>query len=103
MNKPRIVFTTEDGKEISPEELTTVDGRFHYQLVSDTEVSEEAKDLHEKGRIAGQQEDFDRALDLFAQARELAPDWPFPIPDRRSPRCPRLTFRASPIQASPVA
>jgi tetratricopeptide (TPR) repeat protein len=81
VNKPRIVFTTEDGSEIPPEELTTVDGRFHYQLVSDTEVSEEAQDLHEKGRIAGQEEEFDRALGLFAQARELAPDWPFPVYD----------------------
>ena len=81
MSKPRIVFTTEDGSEVSPEELTTVDGKFHYDLVSDQEIPVEAQDLHEKGRIAGQEEDYDRALGLFSQARELAPDWPFPVYD----------------------
>ena len=81
MSKPRIVFTTEDGREIAPEELTTVDGKFHYQLVSDDEIPTEAQDLHEKGRIAGQGEDYDRALELFERAHQTAPDWPYPLYD----------------------
>lgn len=81
MGKPRIVFTNEHGEEVSPENLTTVNGRFHYQLVSDEEIPVEAQDYHDKGRIAGQDEEFDRAIGLFAQAHELAPDWPFPVYD----------------------
>ena len=81
MSKPRIVFTTEDGQEVSPENLTTIDGKFHYQLVSDQEIPAEAQDYHRKGRVAGQDQKFDRALELFAQAHELAPDWPFPVYD----------------------
>ena len=37
--------------------------------------------LCEKGRIAGQTEDFQRALELFDRAHRLAPDWPFPLYD----------------------
>ena len=57
------------------------DGKFHYELVSDDEIPAESQDLWEKGRIAGQQEDFDRALKLFEQAHQSAPEWSYPVYD----------------------
>jgi 8-oxo-dGTP pyrophosphatase MutT (NUDIX family) len=45
------------------------------------DVPEAARRLHEQGRMAGAHGDQDRALELFAQAHALAPDWPYPIYD----------------------
>jgi tetratricopeptide (TPR) repeat protein len=41
-------------------------------------ISDEAKALHQEGRKAGAAGDTARALELFVQAHQLAPQWPYP-------------------------
>jgi len=42
---------------------------------------EQAMRLHAQGRQSGEAGNFQEALKLFAQARELAPEWPLPLYD----------------------
>ncbi len=42
---------------------------------------DKAVQLHQQGRASGEAGNFQEALALFQQARELAPQWPFPLYD----------------------
>src|SRR5262249_36254327 len=44
-------------------------------------VPEKAQELHRQGREAGGSGDYDKALALFTQARQLAPNWPYTVYD----------------------
>ncbi len=74
----RIVFHDEQGKPVSVADLSNVIGGVGYEIVSDRDVVTEAQELHEKGRAAGHSGEHDRAIELFARATELDPEWPYP-------------------------
>ncbi len=81
MEHSRIVFHDEQGNPVSPEDLSKVNGQVGYQIISDRQAVPEAQKLHEEGRAAGQRGDYDRAIELFANASELDPEWPYPLYD----------------------
>lgn len=49
--------------------------------VKEPTAMDRAMDLHAQARARGESGDFQAALKLFAQARELAPEWPQPLYD----------------------
>ncbi|MCP3974605.1 MAG: hypothetical protein GY720_08945 [bacterium] len=74
----RIVFHDEQGNPVGAADLSKVVGGVGYEIVSDRDVGTEAQELHEKGRTAGHGGEHDRAIELFARATELDPEWPYP-------------------------
>jgi len=78
MEQFRIVFHDEQGNLIDHDDLRDVSGKIGYRIVSDREVTPEAQRFHDQGRAAGQRGEHDRAIELFARAAELEPDWPYP-------------------------
>jgi tetratricopeptide (TPR) repeat protein len=44
-------------------------------------IPEKARQLHQQGRLAGQDGDYDRALELLGRAHAEAPDWAYPVYD----------------------
>lgn len=51
------------------------------EITENWSVSEAAKQLHEQGRMAGQNGDYARAIELLEGAHAEAPDWPYPVYD----------------------
>jgi tetratricopeptide (TPR) repeat protein len=77
----RIVFHDEEGNPLDRDDIRKVTGRVSYQIVSDQEVIPEAKAFHDQGRAAGQRGEHGKAIQLFAKATEVDPDWPYPVYD----------------------
>ncbi len=77
----RIVFHDEQGNPVAAADLSKVIGRVGYRVVSDRKVITEAEEFHAQGRAAGQSGEHDRALELFAKATKLDPEWPDPLYD----------------------
>ena len=80
-DKPRVVFKDAHGRELTTKDLQGVTGSVRWEVVGAGSVSPAAKELHEQGRAAGIAGQHERALELFAQAQKLAPDWPYPVYD----------------------
>jgi len=76
----RLVVWDSQGRELGPNDFA-VTGSFNWAVVGSEHVSRRAEELHELGRQAGAVGDHDRALRLFAQAHEEAPEWPYPVYD----------------------
>ena len=76
-----IIFKDKSGRVLTESDLATATGTFNWEIHSGTPVPAEAQALHEKGRAAGAAGDSKAALDYFAQAAALAPDWPYPLYD----------------------
>jgi tetratricopeptide (TPR) repeat protein len=55
--------------------------KFDWEVVGSQSVSERARELHAAGRQEGQKGNYVRALELFKQASEEAPAWPYPVYD----------------------
>jgi tetratricopeptide (TPR) repeat protein len=76
-----IVFRDKSGRVLTQSDLAAAAGAVDWEIRSTAPVSAEAQALHAKGRAAGQTGDSVAALGYFAQAAELAPDWPYPVYD----------------------
>lgn len=79
--KARLVFKDGKGRELTTKDLQGVTGTVRWEVIGAGAVTPAAKKLHEQGRTAGSAGQHERALELFAQAQKLAPDWPYPVYD----------------------
>jgi tetratricopeptide (TPR) repeat protein len=77
----RLVFRDAHGRELTFKDLAGVTGHIDWSIVGSEKVPQRARELHELGRRAGEVGDYDKALVLFKQARQEAPQWPFPAYD----------------------
>src|SRR5271157_3855476 len=77
--RSRLVVSDSQGRELGPNDLAGVTGALNWTVVGSEHVSRQAEELHELGRQAGAAGDHDRALHLFAEAHEEAPEWPYPV------------------------
>jgi tetratricopeptide (TPR) repeat protein len=51
------------------------------EIIDGDAIPDEARRLHQQGRVAGQQGDYDRALELLDRAHAEAPGWAYPVYD----------------------
>jgi tetratricopeptide (TPR) repeat protein len=77
----RLVFRDAAGRELTARDLSGYTGRVRWEVVGARDVPEQAKLLHQEAREAGGRGDYARALDVLEQARDLAPQWPYPVYD----------------------
>jgi tetratricopeptide (TPR) repeat protein len=76
-----IMFRGPDGRVLTMDDLRGLSGTFRYEIVGNFNVPTEAQLLHDQARQAGGSGDYKRALTLLQQARDLAPQWPYPVYD----------------------
>lgn len=77
----KVVFRDAKGRELTETDLAGVTGRVKWEIVGGENIPVKAQDLHRQGREAGGKGDHDKALALFTQARQEAPNWPYPVYD----------------------
>jgi tetratricopeptide (TPR) repeat protein len=77
----RVVFRSEDGRELTAEDLADAEGKFEYKIVDGDGIPPEANALHQKARQLGASGDYEAAIKALAEAQTLAPDWPYPTYD----------------------
>jgi tetratricopeptide (TPR) repeat protein len=77
----RVVFRDAKGRELTEADLAGSSGSFTWEVVGPRTIPPRAKELHGQGREAGSAGDHDKALALFDQAHQEAPDWPYPLYD----------------------
>jgi tetratricopeptide (TPR) repeat protein len=78
----RVVFRSEDGRELTADDLANATGELEYEIVSDDQIPAEANTLHQKARQLGAAGDYEAAIEALDQAQTLAPDWPYPTYDK---------------------
>jgi len=74
-----IVIRDSLGRQITFEDLQTIEGGVHFEISSGQEVPAEATEVHAKGYEAAAAGDYEKALALFDKASSVAPDWPLPV------------------------
>jgi len=77
----RLVFRDAAGRELTASDLTGYTGPVRWEVIGAARVPARATRLHAEARQAGGRADYARALDLLDEARDLAPDWPYPVYD----------------------
>jgi tetratricopeptide (TPR) repeat protein len=77
----RLVFRDGAGRELTVRDLQEYAGRVNWEVIGAEQVPPEAKRLHQEARAVGGRGDYSRALTLLDQARDLAPQWPYPLYD----------------------
>jgi tetratricopeptide (TPR) repeat protein len=75
------VFTDTTGRTLTMQDLLGATGKVQWASIGSESVPAEARQLHQKARIAGTRGDYRRALELLGRARALAPGWPYPVYD----------------------
>jgi tetratricopeptide (TPR) repeat protein len=75
------VFRDAAGRELTVRDLQEYTGRVNWEVIGAEQVPPEASRLHQEARAAGGRGDYSRALTLLDQARDLAPQWPYPLYD----------------------
>ena len=78
----RIVFRSEDGRELTADDLANATGELEYEIVGNEQIPEEANTLHQKARQLGAAGDYEAAIEALDRAQALAPDWPYPTYDK---------------------
>jgi tetratricopeptide (TPR) repeat protein len=81
-DSPRIVFRSEDGRELTEDDLTNATGTFEYKIVDGDQIPAEANALHQEARRLGAAGDYEAAIKALSEAQALAPDWPYPTYDK---------------------
>jgi tetratricopeptide (TPR) repeat protein len=77
----RVVFRSEDGRELTIGDLAKAEGEFEYNIMDGKRIPDEANELHRKARKLGAAGKYDDAISCLSQAQALAPDWPYPTYD----------------------
>lgn len=80
-DESRVVFRSEDGRELTVADLSDATGTFEYEIVDAGSIPLEANVLHQKARQLGASGDYEAAIRTLAKAQALAPDWPYPTYD----------------------
>ena len=73
-----VVFKDRAGRVLRKSDLQNASGAIDWEIRSTRQVPAKAMDLHRLGRDAGQRGQYSLALQHFADASKLAPDWPYP-------------------------
>ena len=81
MQADRLLFTDAAGRTLTTRDLEDATGRVQWAVIGGDSVPAEARQSHEKARIAGTKGDYRRALELLERARAHAPGWPQPVYD----------------------
>ncbi len=76
-----VVFKDQSGRVLKKSDLQNASGTVDWEIRSSRPVPARAVELHQMGRAAGQRGQYGLALQHFADASELAPDWPYPLYD----------------------
>lgn len=76
-----VIFRSADGRTLTTDDLRGATGTFQWEVIGKTKVPAEAEFLHQQGRKAGGEGDYNKALTLLKRASHLAPDWPYPVYD----------------------
>jgi tetratricopeptide (TPR) repeat protein len=77
----RVVFHSSNGRQLTESDIATATEKFDWAAIGSENISERARELHTAGRAEGQKGNYVRALELFKQASEEAPAWPYPVYD----------------------
>jgi tetratricopeptide (TPR) repeat protein len=77
----RLVFRDAIGRVLTASDLAGFTGQVQWEVVGAEAVPPEAVRLHRQARLAGENGDYDRAVQLLDQAHRLAPNWPYPLYD----------------------
>lgn len=80
-NKSRVVFRSDDGRELTAEDLASATGTFEYEIVSTNDIPDKAHELHQQARQLGAAGEYEKAIKLLSEAELLAPNWPYPTYD----------------------
>ncbi|WP_061533019.1 tetratricopeptide repeat protein [Collimonas arenae] len=76
-----IIFKDRAGRILTKEDIKGISGDVKWEINSGTPIPEEAKRLHDLGRVAGQKGESKAAISYFRKASEIAPNWPYPYYD----------------------
>jgi tetratricopeptide (TPR) repeat protein len=76
-----IIFKDAAGRVLSKDDLKNASGKFEWEIRSGKAVPDQAKELHQLGRKAGERGDKKSALALFEKSAKIAPEWAYPIYD----------------------
>jgi tetratricopeptide (TPR) repeat protein len=77
----QLVFRNAQGRELKAKDLAGVTGIINWSIVGAGNVPQHARELHDLGQQEGSAGHYDKALLLFAQAQQEAPQWPYPAYD----------------------
>jgi tetratricopeptide (TPR) repeat protein len=77
----QLVFRNAQGRELKAKDLAGVTGIVNWSMVGADNVPQHARELHDLGQQEGSAGYYDKALLLFAQAQQEAPQWPYPAYD----------------------
>ncbi len=81
IDETAIIFRDSQGRVLRYKDLKGFTGPVRWEIVGRENIPSRAEELHQTGREAGQQGEYEKALELFSQAAKLAPAWPYPIYD----------------------
>lgn len=81
VDESEIVFRDAKGQTLRRGDLKGFTGQVQWEIIGRENIPHQAEKLHQAGREAGQNGDYDKALQLLSQATELAPTWPYPVYD----------------------
>jgi tetratricopeptide (TPR) repeat protein len=76
-----VVYKAPDGRTLTLDDLQTVGGTFHYEVIGKKDVTPEAAFLHRQALLASEAGDDGKAIALLERAAEQCPDWPLPFYD----------------------
>lgn len=79
--KSRVVFSGDDGRQLTFSDLKNAEGTFEYTIVGQEQIPAEANSLHRMARQLGASGDYEAAIKALTEAQTLAPDWPYPTYD----------------------
>jgi len=77
----RVVFRDTAGRELTARDLEGFSGKVRWEVIGAGGIPPQAVRLHQEARKAGGRGDYAAALDLLDRARDLAPQWPYPVYD----------------------
>ena len=75
---PTVVFKDEQGRKLQANSLPKDGTKIQWTVEGLDDVPPAAKQLHDQARRIGAAGQYDRALELLAEASKLAPEWPYP-------------------------
>lgn len=76
-----MVFRDSNGRQLTESDIASATEKFDWAVVGSENISDRARELHSAGRDQGQKGNYARALELFKQASDEAPAWPYPVYD----------------------
>jgi tetratricopeptide (TPR) repeat protein len=77
----KLIYRDKNGRELTEADLANATGEVNWSIIGNHNVSQKAIELHNQARRVGSSGDYEKALELLAQASKEAPEWPYPLYD----------------------